>query len=888
MPKELSKTYDPSAVEARIYEMWEEGGFFKQAVDRTKKPFSIVIPPPNVTGQLHLGHAFDNTLQDIIIRFKRMQGFAALWVPGTDHAGIATQIKVEEALREEEGLTRHDLGREKFLERVWDWKNKYGGRIVHQLRVLGTSCDWSRERFTMDEGCSRAVREAFVSMYEKGLIYRGKRIIHWCPKCVTALSDAEVEYEEREGRLWHIRYPLKDGTGFLTVATTRPETMLGDTAIAVHPDDERYKALVGKTVVLPLMEREIPIIADAYVEREFGTGCVKITPSHDPNDFEVAERHNLPHILIFDGNAVVNENGGRYVGLDRDKAREAVLRDLQAQGLLESEKPHVHNVGSCYRCHSTVEPMDSAQWFVKMKPLAGPAMDVVRDGRMKFVPERFSKVYMNWMENVRDWCVSRQLWWGHRIPAWYCADCGHTTVSRADPDVCEKCQSPNIQRDPDVLDTWFSSGLWPFSVFGWPDKTEDLDFFYPTGVVSPAYDIIFFWVARMIFSGMEHMGDVPFRTAYLHGLIRDPQGKKMSKSAGNGVDPIDVIEQYGADALRMYIISGNAAGADMRFSPEKCESMRNFANKLWNASRFVLMNLRPEGWSLPEALELPDMWIITRLNILIEEVTDNMDKYELGIAAAKVYDFFWSDFCDWYIELSKPRLQEGADAESRQTAEQVLCFTLSSALKLLHPFMPFITEELWQALPHESTVSMVSGEKFEESGALIRARWPQFESRLVFPEEHDQMQQLVEVIRAIRARRAEMNVPPSKKANLYIVTKNDSVFVEGTPYLKKLAQALDVHISDTPPKESSRMVQCVTDAATVYMPLSELTDIEAEKRRFAKELAAAQKEIETLEAKLANPGFTGKAPEKVVAGERERLAKARLLAKNLEESLNSL
>ena len=877
MHKELSKIYDPKSVEGRIYSMWEEGGYFKQAVDRSKKPFSIVIPPPNVTGQLHLGHAFDNTLQDIIIRFKRMQGYAALWVPGTDHAGIATQIKVEEALRNEQGLTRHDLGRDAFIERVWDWKERFGSRIIQQLKVLGSSCDWSRERFTMDEGCSKAVREAFVTMYQKGLIYKGSRIIHWCPNCITALSDAEVEYADRDSFLWHIRYPLSDGSGHLIVATTRPETMLGDTAVAVHPEDERYKHLIGKTVTLPLMSKAIPIVGDDYVEKDFGTGVVKITPSHDPNDFEVAARHNLPHVLVLDGQANINENGGKYQGLTREEARKAVVADLEAAGLMEKIEPYAHSVGSCYRCHTIVEPMDSAQWFVQMKPLAEPAMEVVKDGRMKFVPERFTKTYMNWMENVRDWCISRQLWWGHRIPAWTCEECGHITVSREDAACCEKCQSTKITQDPDVLDTWFSSALWPFSVFGWPDKTEDLDFFYPTGVVVPAYDIIFFWVARMIFSGMEHMGEVPFHTAYLHGLIRDSKGKKMSKSAGNGVDPLDVIDQYGADALRFYIVSGNSAGADIRFSDEKCEAMRNFANKLWNASRFVLMNLHTENWAFPEELDLADKWILNRLENLIPEITENMERFEQGIAAEKLYDFIWSDFCDWYIELCKSRLQ-GKDETQKQVAEQILCYVLTNALKLLHPFMPFITEEIWQALPHEDS----------EAGVLMREAWPKQEYRLLFPQEHDQMEKIMDVIRAVRARRAEMGVPPSKKSQMFIVTELDGIFEEGIKYLQRLASASEVHIVANIPEGLGNMVQVVTDSAVAYLPLGELKDLGAEKQRLGKELETAQKDLTALTAKLDNPGFVGKAPERVVLTERERKAKLEALVQKLQDSMSAL
>ncbi|MCF0121613.1 MAG: valine--tRNA ligase, partial [Oscillospiraceae bacterium] len=691
--KELPKVYDPKQVEKKIYDMWVEGGYFKGTIDPDKKPFTIVIPPPNVTGQLHLGHAFDETLQDVLVRVKRMQGYAALWIPGTDHAGIATQIKVEEALRGE-GLTRYDLGREKFLERVWEWKNKFGNRIVEQLKTLGCSCDWDRERFTMDEGCSKAVREVFVSLYEKGLIYKGNRIINWCPKCTTALSDAEVEHEEQAGHFWHIRYPVKDSDEYVTVATTRPETMLGDTAVAVHPEDERYTHLVGKTLVLPLVGREIPVIADEYVDKDFGTGCVKMTPCHDPNDFEVGLRHNLEQIRVIDDNACI-VNGGKYDGMDRYEARRAIVSDLEEQGYLVKVEEHSHNVGVCYRCGTTVEPVTSPQWFVKMKPLAEKAIEVVEDGRIRFVPDRFCKTYYNWMNNVNDWCISRQLWWGHQIPAWYCADCGHITVSREDAVECEACHSRNITRDEDVLDTWFSSALWPFSTLGWPEKTPDLDYFYPTSVLVTGYDIIFFWVARMIFSGMEHMKLEPFKTVLYHGLIRDSQGRKMSKSLGNGVDPIEVINTYGADALRFNIITGNSPGNDMRYYPERCEAMRNFANKIWNASRFVMMNLTIEKNELPEKLELEDKWILSKLNSLAGEVCDNIDKFELGIAASKIYDFIWDTFCDWYIELTKPRLN-GEDKDANISAQKVLLYVLTEILKLLHPFMPFITEEIWQ------------------------------------------------------------------------------------------------------------------------------------------------------------------------------------------------
>ena len=874
--KELSKTYDPSVVEKRIYDMWVKKGCFKGVRDPEKKPFTIVIPPPNVTGQLHLGHAFDETLQDALIRVKRMQGYAALWVPGTDHAGIATQIKVEEMLRKE-GKTRYDLGREKFIELVWDWKKKYGGRIVEQLKSLGSSCDWDRERFTMDEGCSRAVREVFVSLYEKGLIYKGNRIINWCPKCTTALSDAEVEYEEKPGKLWNIRYPVKDSDEYVVVATTRPETMLGDTGVAVHPDDERYTHLVGKTCILPLVGREIPIIADEYVERDFGTGCVKMTPCHDPNDFEVGKRHGLEEILILDGDAKII-NGGKYNGLDRYEARKVIVEDLEKGGYLVSIEDHVHNVGTCYRCGTDVEPITSAQWFVKMKPLAKEAIRVVEEGEIKFVPDRFSKTYMNWMNGVRDWCISRQLWWGHRIPAWYCADCGHVTVSREDAVKCEKCGSANIKQDEDVLDTWFSSALWPFSTLGWPDKTEDLAYFYPTSVLVTGYDIIFFWVARMIFSGMEHMKEVPFRTVLFHGLIRDANGKKMSKSAGNGIDPIEMIEKFGADALRINIITGNSPGNDMRFYLERCEAMRNFANKIWNASRFVMMNLKGDEEGLPEVLALEDKWILSKLNALIKEVTDNIERFELGIAATKLYDFIWDSFCDWYIELTKPRLNSGDEAAA-DGARRVLKYTLIQMLKLLHPFMPFITEEIYQGL---------CADESGEAEPLMIQPWPTFAAALDFPSDEADMESLMEAIKAVRALRAEKNVPPSKKPAMIVVTEKSGIFGKGEAFLKKLAFAGEVTLASETPADAASMAAAVTSDAHIYIPLAELIDVEAEIKRVEKELAAGKTNLERLTAKLNNQGFVSKAPEQVVAAEREKAEKQASVIAKLEETLKTL
>ena len=870
--KELPKTYDPKEVESKIYKMWKDGGYFHAERDPEKKPFTIVIPPPNVTGQLHLGHAFDDTIQDVLIRTKRMKGYSALWLPGTDHAGIATQIKVEEKLRGE-GLTRFDLGREKFLDEVWAWKEKFGSRIIQQLETLGSSCDWDRLRFTMDDVCAKAVREVFVRLYEKGLIYKGNRIINWCPKCTTALSDAEVEYQEKPGNLWHIRYPVKDSDEYVIVATTRPETMLGDTGVAVHPEDERYTHLVGKKCILPLVNKEIPIIADEYVDKSFGTGCVKMTPCHDPNDFEVGLRHDLEQVLIMDDDAKII-NGGKYNGMDRYEARKAIVADLKEQGYLVEIEEHMHNVGTCYRCGTDVEPITSAQWFVKMKPLAEEAIRVVEDGTIKFVPERFSKTYLNWMENVRDWCISRQLWWGHQIPAWYCDDCGHITVSREDAEVCAKCGSKNIKRDPDVLDTWFSSALWPFSTLGWPDKTEDLEYFYPTDVLVTGYDIIFFWVARMIFSGMEHMKKEPFKTVLIHGLIRDPHGKKMSKSAGNGVDPIDMIDQFGADALRFNIITGNSPGNDMRFYVERCEAMRNFANKIWNASRFVMMNLTIEKNELPEKLELEDKWILSKLNTLAKEVNENMDKYELGIAADKIYDFIWDSYCDWYIELTKPRLN-GDDEDKKISAQKVLLYVLTETLKLLHPFMPFITEEIWQALPHEGEV-------------LMTQQYPEYCEDMNYAEEEGAFEMVMAAIKAVRARRAEMNVPPSRKAHVIIVTDKKDIFESGRVYLGRLAYASELTITGEAPAEASDMVSVITNDAKLYMPLSELVDLQKERERIEKELKKANDEKARFENKLSNEKFVSKAPEAVVNAEKEKLSKVLDLIANLEAELARL
>ena len=873
--KELPKVYEPQQVEGRIYRMWMDHDCFKATPDPDKKPFSIVMPPPNVTGQLHMGHAMDSTLQDILTRFKRMQGYSALWLPGTDHAGIATQIKVEEELRTKEGLTRYDLGREKFLQRVWQWKEKYGNRIVEQQKKMGASCDWSRSRFTMDEGCSKAVRETFCELYDKGLIYKGSRIINWCPHCLTALSDAEVEYVDKPGHLWYIRYPLSDGSGDIVVATTRPETMMGDTGVAVNPEDEKFKHLIGKTCILPIMNREIPIVGDEYCEIGFGTGAVKMTPAHDPNDFEVGLRHNLEVIRVIADDGTINENGGKYNGMDRYECRKAIVKDLEEQGYLIKTEPYSHNVGTCYRCHNDVEPLISAQWFVKMEPLAKEAIRVVNDGTIKFVPERFTKTYINWMENVHDWCISRQLWWGHQIPAWYCDECGHINVKREDPTQCEKCGCKHLTREEDVLDTWFSSALWPFSTMGWPDlDSPDLKYWYPTSVMVTGYDIIFFWVARMIFSGMEQMKKEPFKTVFIHGLVRDDKGRKMSKSLGNGIDPLEMAEKYGADALRFNLITGNSPGNDTRFYVEKCEAMRNFANKIWNASRFVMMNLTIDRVELPEQLELEDKWVLSKLNTLVKEVTDNMDAFEIGVASAKVYDFIWDTYCDWFIELCKARLT-GEDERSKVNAQNVLCYVLIETLKLLHPFMPFITEEIYQALPHTA----------EDKGEFIMLqKWPEYRDELSFPQEEEAMGLIIDAITAIRARRNEMNVAPSKKVHYTIATAHADTFARGIPFFKRLASASDVTVADANIPTPDGSIEVVTHAARVLMPLAELVDFEKELARIAKEKANAEKQLAGIENKLSNQGFIAKAPEAVVNGAREDAAKLRALIEKLDAS----
>ena len=868
--KELAKTYDPREVEDRIYQFWLDGGYFHAEVNPEKKPYTIVMPPPNITGQLHMGHAVDNTLQDILIRWRRMQGYEALWMPGTDHASIATEAKIVEAMAKE-GIRKEDIGREAFLERAWEWRRQYGGRIVQQLHKIGSSCDWERERFTLDEGCSKAVREVFVRLYEEGLIYRGERIINWCPHCHTSISDAEVEFEEQDAFFYHLRYPFADGSGYLELATTRPETMLGDTAVAVHPDDERYRALVGKNLILPLVNKEIPVIADTYVEMDFGTGVVKITPAHDPNDFEVGLRHHLEVITVIDENGVMNEKAGRYQGMTAAECRKAIVKELEEKGYLLKVEPIKHNVGHCYRCHTVIEPLVSMQWFVKMAPLAAPAIDAVRSGKTKFVPERFDKVYFNWMENIRDWCISRQLWWGHRIPAWYCADCGEVVVSREDPTVCPKCGSHHLHQDEDTLDTWFSSALWPFSTLGWPDKTPELAYFYPTDTLVTGYDIIFFWVARMMFSGIAHMGEVPFKNVFMHGLVRDAQGRKMSKSLGNGVDPIEVIDQYGADALRFSLATGNSPGNDMRFLEEKVQSSRNFANKLWNDARFNRMNLGDGEveLTLPETLGMEDKWILSRFNRLVKEVTDNLEKFELGLAVQKLYDFIWDSFCDWYIELCKVHLQ----GERAGDARRVLVYVMTGILKLLHPFMPFITEEIWQSLPHE-------GE------ALIVSAWPVYDGSLDFAAEEKEMERLMEAIRAIRNRRAEMNVPPSRKAQVYVESGFADTFRNGAVFMERLASASEVLVGEK--FDIDGAVSVVTADATIKMPMAELIDIAAEKARLEKEKAGVQKQLDGVLARLANKAFTDKAPENVVAGARENAARLQEQLALLDQSIMQL
>lgn len=856
----IPTVYDPKNVEEKWYKFWEDKNFFRAEIDENKEPFTIVIPPPNVTGQLHMGHALNNTLQDILIRWKRMQGYPTLWLPGTDHAGIATEAKVKEQIAEE-GLTKYDLGREKFLERVWEWKEKYGGTIINQLKKLGCSCDWSRERFTMDEGCSRAVQEVFIRLYEKGLIYRGDYIINWCPTCQTTLSDIEVEHKQEEAHLWYIRYYFKDSDRYLTVATTRPETMLGDTAVAVNPEDERFKELIGRTVILPIMNREIPVIADDYVDPQFGTGAVKVTPAHDPNDFEIGLRHNLEQITVMDNNGIMNENAGKYRGMERYECRKALVEELKRLGLLEKIEDISHSVGHCYRCDTVIEPMVSKQWFVKMKPLARPAIQVVDDGRIKFVPERFTKIYINWLENIKDWCISRQLWWGHRIPAWYCDKCGEIIVSKTEPEECLKCGSQQLSRDPDVLDTWFSSALWPFSTLGWPDETEDLKYFYPTSVLVTGYDIIFFWVARMIFSGLEFMQDIPFKYVVVTGLVRDSQGRKMSKSLGNGIDPLDVIRDYGADTLRFTLSTGNAPGNDMRFYWERVEASRNFANKIWNASRFVMMNLEGyDGAEIdPEGFSMADKWITSRVNTLTREVTRALNNFEIGIAAQKLYDFIWSEFCDWYIELAKTRLY-GNDTHDKLTAQYVLASTLEKTLRLLHPFMPYITEEIWQHLPHKGESIMV-------------APWPEYVEDLNFPEAEEKMGIVMDAIKGIRNIRGEMNIPPSKKARAVIrVTGQETgaALRDGENYIKSLAHVSSLEYIDEIGNLPEKAMAAVITGAEIYLPLEGLVDIEKEIERLKKEKKNLEGELARINGKLASKGFLTKAPAEVVQKEKEK------------------
>ncbi|NLL96198.1 MAG: valine--tRNA ligase [Clostridiaceae bacterium] len=877
--KEIAKTYDPKQVEEKLYKNWMEKDYFHAVVDHDKKPFTIVIPPPNITGQLHMGHALDNTMQDILIRMKRMQGYCALWLPGTDHASIATEAKIVEKMAEE-GITKEDLGREGFLERAWEWKEQYGGRIVEQLKKLGSSCDWKRERFTMDEGLSKAVLEVFVRLYEKGLIYRGERIINWCPACKTSISDAEVEYEEKDGSFWHIRYPIADSNEFVEIATTRPETMLGDTAVAVHPEDDRYKHLIGKKVLLPLMDREIPVVADTYVERDFGTGVVKITPAHDPNDFEVGLRHNLEIINIMNEDATINENGGKYAGMNRFDARKQVVEDLKALGLLGNIKPHKHNVGACYRCETTIEPRVSWQWFVKMKPLAEPAIEVVRNGTVKFVPERFSKIYYNWMENIQDWCISRQLWWGHRIPAYYCSDCGEMMVSRTVPKECTKCRSTNVKQDEDVLDTWFSSALWPFSTLGWPDETEDLKYFYPTSVLVTGYDIIFFWVARMIFSGLEQMGREPFKYVLIHGLVRDSLGRKMSKSLGNGIDPLDVIDKYGTDALRYALTIGTSPGNDMRFSEEKLEASRNFANKIWNAFRFVMMNFDEDvDFDKVDESEFTaaDKWILSRIDSVAKEVTENLEKFELGIGLQKIYEFIWEEFCDCYIELVKPRLYD-REAKGRLEALYVLNKVLADAMKLLHPFMPFITEEIYSHLITDDESIMISP-------------WPKYSGNVLYPAEERQMGFIMDAVRGIRNIRAEMNVPMSRKAKAIFVTQDSQIIdliQDERSTFGRLAGLSEITSQKSKDGIAQDAVAVVVNGAEIYLPLEELIDMEKEIERLEKEKAHLEMELDRVNKKLSNEGFIAKAPAQVVDSEREKLNKYSDMYEKIKERLDSL
>ncbi|MCU6746284.1 valine--tRNA ligase [Faecalicatena acetigenes] len=880
MSRELAKTYNPKEIEEKLYERWCENKYFHAEADRSRKPFTTVMPPPNITGKLHMGHALDNTLQDILIRYKRMEGYNALWIPGTDHAAISTEVKVTNQLKEE-GIDKKELGREGFLERTWQWKEEYAGTIENQLKKLGISCDWDRERFTMDEGCSKAVEEVFISLYEKGYIYKGSRIINWCPKCKTSLSDAEVEHEEQEGHFWHIKYPIVGTERFLEIATTRPETMLGDTAIAVHPDDERYKDIVGKKVLLPLVNKEIPIVADYYVDKEFGTGAVKITPAHDPNDFEVGKRHGLEEINIMNDDATINEKGGKYAGMERYEARKAIVKDLKEQGYLVKIEPHSHNVGTHDRCGTTVEPLIKQQWFVKMDELAKPAIDALKNGELKFVPERFDKIYLHWLENIKDWCISRQIWWGHRIPAYYCDDCGEFVVAREMPEKCPHCGCTHFTQDEDTLDTWFSSALWPFSTLGWPDKTEDLDYFYPTDVLVTGYDIIFFWVIRMVFSGYAHTGKSPFHTVLIHGLVRDSQGRKMSKSLGNGIDPLEIIDQYGADALRLTLVTGNAPGNDMRFYTERVEASRNFANKVWNASRFILMNIENENLKKPEesALTLADKWILSSVNTLAKDVTENMDKFELGIAVQKVYDFIWDEFCDWYIEMAKFRIyHKEEDPEAANAALWTLKTVLGQALKMLHPFMPFVTEEIYEALVPE-----------EES--LMMSSWPVYTEERVYREAERVVGHMKEIVRGIRNIRAEMNVENSRKTKVYIVTE-DAKLQEGfgslTDAVKPLMNAAEIFIAGEKPALSDDAVSVVVPDAVTHLPLEDLVDFEQERERLEKEEEKLKKEIKRAQGMLSNEKFVNKAPQAKVEEERKKLEKYTQMLTQVQERMAGL
>ena len=885
MSKELAKTYDPKGIEDKLYQKWLDKKYFHAEVDHDKTPFTIVIPPPNITGQLHMGHALDNTMQDILVRYKRMQGYNVLWQPGTDHASIATEVKIIQKLKEE-GIDKHDLGREKFLERAWDWKKEYGGRIISQLKKLGSSCDWDRERFTMDEGCNKAVTEVFCKMHEKGWIYKGARIINWCPVCNTSISDAEVEYEEQAGHFWHIKYPLiaEDGsvstTEFLEFATTRPETMLGDTAVAVNPDDDRYKNIIGRKVMLPIVNREIPIVADSYVDMEFGTGVVKITPAHDPNDFEVGKRHNLPVINIMNDDATINENGGKFQGMDRYEARKAIVEELDKMGLLVRIEDYSHNVGTHDRCKTTIEPLVKEQWFVKMDELIKPAVEAVKNGDIRLIPKRMEKTYFNWTDNIRDWCISRQLWWGHRIPAYYCDECKEVIVAKEMPDICPKCGCTHFTQDPDTLDTWFSSALWPFSTLGWPEQTEELKYFYPTDVLVTGYDIIFFWVIRMIFSGYEQMGEKPFKTVLFHGLVRDSQGRKMSKSLGNGIDPLEIIDQYGADALRLTLIMGNAPGNDMRFYYEKVEANRNFANKVWNASRFIMMNMDGKEITPPAGNELEpvDKWILSKCNTLVKEVTDNMDHFELGIAVQKVYDFIWDEFCDWYIEMVKPRLYNSDDTTSQNAALYTLKTVLIDALKLLHPYMPFITEEIFCTLQSEEESIMVS-------------KWPVYREELAFPKEEKDIEIIKEAVRGIRNIRTEMNVAPSKKATVYVVSEDADIrrtFEEGKLFFASLAYASEVFVQADKCGIAEDAVSVMIAGAALYIPFAELVDIKAEIERLKKEEKRLSGEIARCEGMLKNEKFISKAPEAKVAEEKEKLAKYTNLAEQVRVRLAQL